>query len=405
MFAFLSSCSVRRQYGRAALAVGMGLGFAAPGAAQTPKDYTSCDFNSLLATLRAYEDTLAAEQGVTVVRQDYRVEVTDVGIADKTYWIYRCQALLDSIAALQADVAFARLDPPTMDMDSISGISATGATFHGKYTADGGSPVTHLWFRYGTSAASLTDSLPVTGTTSPFTAAATTLTGGTLYYVAVFGKNAAGTASGDTMSFTAAAPFACGNTVTYDGYSYSTASMGGECWFTKNLRTTKLNDGTAIPGEGETNANWKLYTTPAQCVYNDDPANLTTYGRLYNYYAVQSNKLCPTGWHVSSHADWDALMAAYGTYTVAGAELKSSSTDTPAWNGTNSSGFSALPGGTRHAFDGSFDQGGIGGTYWGQPASGNPNAYGIWTGISGVTYGSYAASAWTYGNSVRCVQD
>jgi uncharacterized protein (TIGR02145 family) len=399
MFAFLSSCPVRRQFGRVALAVGMGLGFAAPGAAQTPKDYTSCDFNSLIATLRAYEDTLAAEQGVTVVRQDYRVEVTDVGIADKTYWIFRCQALLDSIAALQADVAFARLDPPTMDTDSISGISATGATFHGKYTSDGGSPVTHLWFRYGTSAAALTDSLPVTGTTSPFTAAATTLTGGTLYYVAVFGKNAAGTASGDTMSFTAATPFTCGNTVTYDSYAYSTATIAGECWFTENLQTTKLNDGTAIVGEGVSNAVWAAYTTPAQCIYDNNVANIG-YGRLYNYLAVQTNKLCPSGWHVSAQADWEALLAAYNP--TAGTELKASS----GWNGTNSSGFSALPSGTRHDFDGSFANLTSGASFWAVPTTGsNARAYDLWTGSATVNVGNYISSAFQYGNAVRCVQD
>jgi len=371
--------------------------------AQTPKQYDECDYTALLATLRAYEDTLAAEQSVAVVRQDYRVEVTDLGIADKTYWIFKCNALLDSIAALQADVAFARLDPPTMDTDSISAISATGATFHGKYTSDGGSPVTHLWFRYGLTANNLVDSLPVTGTTSPFTAAATGLTGGMLYYVAVFGKNAAGTASGDTLSFTAAAPFSCGNTVSFDGYNYRTASIAGECWFVDNLRSTNLNDGTAIPGDGETDANWKLYSTPAQCAYNNDPANVTTYGRLYNYYAVLSGKLCPSGWHVSSRADWTALTAAYPG--AAATALKSSSGDTPAWNGTNTSGFSALPGGTRHAFDGAFGNAGTGGTYWDLPPSGNPTAYSFWSGSTWVSPGTYVSSAWTYGNSIRCVQD
>jgi uncharacterized protein (TIGR02145 family) len=370
--------------------------------AQTQKQYDACDYTALLATLRAYEDTLAAERSVAVVRQDYRVEVTDLGIADKTYWIFRCNALLDSIAALQADVAFSRLAPPTMDTDSISSITATGATFHGKYTSDGGSPVTHLWFRYGLTAGNLVDSVAVTGTTSPFTKAVTTLTGGSVYYVAVFGKNAAGTASGDTMSFTAAAPFACGNTVTFDGYSYRTATVAGECWFVDNLRTTVLNDGTPIPGAGESNVTWKAYTTPAQCVYNDDPSNLTTYGRLYNYFAVQSGKLCPSGWHVSSRADWDAVQAAYpGTAATA---LKSSSSDSPAWNGTNTSGFSVLPAGTRHAFDGSFDQISSQGYFWDVPATGNPYAYGFWNG-STISLASYLSSAWSYGNSIRCVQD
>lgn len=73
-----------------------------------PKTHGACDHESLLTALRAYEDTLAAELGVPVERGDYALYVTDPGPLAKEYALYRCDALLDSMAALQAALASAR---------------------------------------------------------------------------------------------------------------------------------------------------------------------------------------------------------------------------------------------------------------------------------------------------------
>jgi uncharacterized protein (TIGR02145 family) len=175
----------------------------APVHAQTAqKSYLTCDHDSLITVLRAYEDSLALSSSTTVVRVDYAWSVTDVAVVGKLYKIYRCEALYDSLEVLMEEVAFARMTPPVVDTDSIGSISGTGATFYGKVTADGDTAVTAQWFKYGLSAGSLTDSVAVTGVVTPFSAVASGLLNGTTYYVAAFAKNVKGTSPGDTLSFT-----------------------------------------------------------------------------------------------------------------------------------------------------------------------------------------------------------
>ena len=385
--------------------------------AQAPtKSYIECNHDSLITVLRAYEDSLASASSATVVRVDYAWRVTDVAVVGKVYKIYRCEALYDSLIVLMDAVDFARATPPVVDTDSISGMRDTTAVFHAKVTSNGGEGVTAQWFRYGTSAASLVDSAGVTGTATPFTASVSTLTAGTTYYVAGFARNAKGTAPGDTLSFTTSAPpFTCGtSTVTYDGYNYATVQIGSQCWFKENLRNDDYNDATAIPGNLD-DATWTTTTSGAQTVYgegssfvsigsSDEAANLATYGRLYNWYAVNTGKLCPTGWHVPTDAEWTTLETALGGLSVAGTALKVSSSNTPAWDGNNSSGFSALPGGSRDYGNGDFDSPGSGGYWW----SSSPYGADAWnrvllSGDSNVYRDD--GSSTRLGFSVRCVRN
>jgi len=338
-----------------------------------------------------------------------------VAVVGKVYKIYRCEALYDSLIVLMDAVDFARATPPVVDTDSISGMRDTTAVFHAKVTSDGGEAVTAQWFRYGTSAASLVDSAAVTGTATPFTASVSTLTAGTTYYVAGFARNAKGTAPGDTLSFTTSAPpFTCGtSTVTYDGYNYATVQIGSQCWFKENLRNDDYNDATAIPGNLD-DATWTTTTSGAQTVYgegssfvsigsSDEAANLATYGRLYNWYAVNTGKLCPTGWHVPTDAEWTTLETALGGLSVAGTALKVSSSNTPAWDGNNSSGFSALPGGLRGNGSGYFDYQGSSGFWW----SSSPSGADAWFRylFSGYLDVGRNIGSPRDGFSVRCVRD
>ena len=133
-------------------------------------------------------------------------------------------------------------------------------------------------------------------------------------------------------------------------------------------------------------------------------ANLATYGRLYNFFAVSDSRgLCPTGYHVPSDEEWTVLENHLGGSSVAGTALKSSPSDTPAWDGDNSSGFSALPGGYRYYDGGIFLDQGYLGAWW----SSSPDGAGAWfrylySGFSNV----YRTNDYTrYGFSVRCVRD
>ncbi len=79
----------------------------------------------------------------------------------------------------------------------------------------------------------------------------------------------------------------------------------------ENLRTTKLNDNTSIPNVTD-DAEWIGISSLAYCWYNNDIANKPTYGALYNWYAVNTGKLCPSGWHVPSDDEFMTLEQTLG---------------------------------------------------------------------------------------------
>jgi uncharacterized protein (TIGR02145 family) len=141
-----------------------------------------------------------------------------------------------------------------------------------------------------------------------------------------------------------------------DGNVYKTVVIGTQTWMAENLRTTKYNDGSRIPyvsseGQWTDDPAWAAVHTPAYCYYNYDVKNGTIYGALYNWNAVNTGKLCPTGWHVPTDVEWTTLTQYLGE-DVAG-DLLREATD-KYWNNnflegtnpTNATGFTALPGGT-----------------------------------------------------------
>ena len=125
-------------------------------------------------------------------------------------------------------------------------------------------------------------------------------------------------------------------------------------------------------------SSWSSLTTGAYCWYdNDSTTNKNTYGALYNWYAVNTGKLAPAGWHVPTDADWDTLSAYLGGYNVSGGALKEAGTtywNSPNTGATNSSGFSALPGGCR-SDDDSFYLIGYYGFWWSASAGSASGAY------------------------------
>jgi Fibrobacter succinogenes major domain (Fib_succ_major). len=134
-------------------------------------------------------------------------------------------------------------------------------------------------------------------------------------------------------------------------------------WIAENLKTTKYNDGTAIPLVND-NSSWIILTSPAYCWYNNEIANKVIYGALYNSFTINTGKLCPAGWHVPSHGELANLESYLGVDVAAG-ELKDSTLwQSPNTGGTNGTGFTALPGGFRSNDDGSFYNIGYYGYWW-----------------------------------------
>jgi uncharacterized protein (TIGR02145 family) len=193
--------------------------------------------------------------------------------------------------------------------------------------------------------------------------------------------------------------------VNFDGHTYEVVEIGSQCWFAENLRTTVYANGDSIPGD-LSNSDWTSATSGAQTIYLNNSTNLEAYGRLYNWYAVDDNRgLCPSGWHVPTNwPDWSTLIDYFGGSELAGTALKSSPADNPSWDGTNISGFSAPPGGSRGA-GGYFSGVGTSGDYWSASAGGDPT----YSWGRGFDSDEAVVTSWyiprNYGMAVRCVSD
>jgi uncharacterized protein (TIGR02145 family) len=290
---------------------------------------------------------------------------------------------------------------PDVVTESPTDVTATGATLNASFDFEGWRDVTETGFTWGY-AADLSDGVNVAGDTlsGPFTAELSGLTEGATIYFRAFAKDAIGNES--TGDIESACLLDC-PTVTFDGHEYQTVAIGCQCWFAENLSTTQYADGTSIQEVTDVTA-WFGLSEGARSAYDNDPSNLATYGYLYNWYAVDSAAgLCPTGWHVPSDEEWTTLTTHLGGQIVAGDALKSSATDSPSWDGSNTSGFSALSGGSRNS-NGYFQNMGLSGYFW----SSSPSFSNAWYRVlqSGDDLvGRASNTSQRYGFSVRCLRD
>lgn len=244
---------------------------------------------------------------------------------------------------------------PVLTTTAVTSVTSNTATSGGNITSDGGTDVTIrgvCWSKGNTP--TISDSKTTNGTgTGTFTSNIYGLIPNTTYYVRAYATNSAGTGYGNALSVTTSPEL----TVTdIDGNVYHTVTIGTQTWMVENLKVTKYRNGSTIPNVTDNTA-WSNLTTGACCDYNNIASNSITYGKLYNWYAVNdSNNIAPTGWHVPTDAEWTILTTYLGGETVAGGKLKEAgkthwdiSTDA-----TNESGFTALPGGYRINSNGAF---------------------------------------------------
>jgi uncharacterized protein (TIGR02145 family) len=185
-----------------------------------------------------------------------------------------------------------------------------------------------------------------------------------------------------------------------------TVAIGTQVWMTKNLDVSKFRNGDPIP-EAKTEEEWRAYNgarEPAWCYYNNDPKNGKKFGKLYNWYAVNDARgLAPAGWHIPSDDEWTILTDYFGGESVASYKMKSKSGWENNGNGTNSSGFSGLPGGYRN-IDGAFNYIGRLGYWWSSTESDADIAWDrvLLYGNGDVNRGSSLKGR---GLSVRCLRD
>jgi uncharacterized protein (TIGR02145 family) len=211
--------------------------------------------------------------------------------------------------------------------------------------------------------------------------------------------------------------YTMGNGVTdIDGNFYPSIIINGQEWMQKNLAVGKYRNGDPIP-TGLSNTAWQSTTSGSYAIYNNNAANNSTYGKLYNWHAVNDSRgLCPTGWHVPSDVEWTTLInyldpnqnpSAIGAQSsVAGGRMKSAmGWNSPNTGATNESGFTGLPGGYRN-LNGSYGTIGYNGNWWSSSASSliNVNAW-----FRRLDYDPAGVNRTNYdkrgGFSVRCVRD
>ena len=220
-----------------------------------------------------------------------------------------------------------------------------------------------------------------------------------------------------------------GTVTDIDGNTYQTVKIGDQWWMAENLRVTHYRNGEAIPKVTD-DSEWYYSTTGAYCNYDNDDNNAVTYGSLYDWFAVNDNRnIAPEGWHVPSDEEWKELEMYLGMSqseadafvsrgTNEGGKLKSTSGWNDNGNGTNESGFSAVPGGYRdHNKSSVTDINGVVTETFGDYSGMGGSAY-FWSSTEGDSYyallrvlsdnGSevirYIVSK-GFGLSVRCVRD
>jgi uncharacterized protein (TIGR02145 family) len=231
----------------------------------------------------------------------------------------------------------------TLSITSITDMSASGG---GNIYSDGGEAVTMRGICWSKSAnPTISDNHTVDGVgTGSFVSSLTELSPGTTYYVRAYATNKVGTGYGNEVSF---------STLLSDieGNIYETVIIGTQIWMAENLKTTKYNDGTNILLV-TLNSESANPPTPAYYWYDNDIVTYKNdYGALYNWYSVNTGKLCPAGWHVPFLDEFNSLITSLGGMSVAGGKLKEAGTthwESPNTGATNYTGFTALPGGFTH---------------------------------------------------------
>lgn len=239
---------------------------------------------------------------------------------------------------------------PLFTTDTITRITTFSATLQATLLADGGAPLTMKGFCWDTNENPDTSDfiMTATGESTTMILDLNDLLPNTTYHVRAFGINAAGVGYASELVFKTK-EIVYGSVTDHEGNQYKTVKIGTQNWMAENLRATTYNDGTAIPLVSDFNA-WGQQSTPAYCWYGNSAEYKSPYGALYNWYTAITGKICPSGWHIPTREEWDKLMDYLGGRSVAGGKMKESGASH--WNpqadgATNSSGFSALPGGWR----------------------------------------------------------
>ena len=306
--------------------------------------------------------------------------------------------------------------PPQVNTTSVTNVTHSSALVNGEVISEGDQNTVRGFCYSTTSNPTISNDTTVNGTgLGIYSGTLQNLTPLTTYYIRAYATNSIGTSYGTGLSLTTDSlpGVRCPGTPSVtdiDANLYYTVQIGTQCWTKSNLKVTRYRNGDTIP-TGLSNSAWQNTTSGAYSIYNNDPANDALYGKLYNHYAVSDIRgLCPTGWHVPSDGEWTILENHLGGGGVAGGALKSTAMQptpggwlSPNVGATNSSGFTAPPGGLRYIL-GDFNELTYYGYWWSSSVSSAGNAWSSNMGYDYSDFGRYNNGR-THGFSVRCVRD
>ncbi len=210
-----------------------------------------------------------------------------------------------------------------------------------------------------------------------------------------------------------------------DGNEYNIVKIGTQWWMAENLRVTHYADGTEIPWVPDP-GQWALLNETGEgwCYYDNNPDNKEAYGLLYSWAAAMNGAtlpgvqgMCPNGWHLPSDDNWKTLEMHLGLTSAEadntglrglneGGKLKEEGTthwEMPNTAATNSTGFTALPGGYRNE-SGDFSYLFVNAEFW---SSSQNDTYNAWGRLLDVDTGGITRSIIdkNVGFSVRCIKN
>jgi uncharacterized protein (TIGR02145 family) len=305
---------------------------------------------------------------------------------------------------------------PRITTTDVTIISYTSVTTGGIVTYDGGASIISRGVCWGTSEnPTTTDNKTSDGTgTGTFTSSLDDLSGDNTYYAKAYATNIIGTAYGKEITINLLNINQELEVKDIEGNTYHSVKIGAQVWMGENLKTTMYNDGKSIPLVSD-GLIWESLTTPAYCNYdNNSISNKAKYGSLYNWYTVNTGKLCPKNWHVPTDSEWKLMeiylmMDLYEVENIGwrGTDQGDALKSDIGWhlpdNGTNKSGFSALPGGYINDY-GEFGFLEINGNWWSSTELYEENAYYRRLYFNEGKVGRYNTYK-TSGFSVRCIKN
>jgi len=293
-------------------------------------------------------------------------EVLVEGLAPSTDYTARAFAISLLEITYSASVSFTTPQPPTVVTQGVALVESRMAVVTGAVTDEGSGAVVQQGVCYGQSEKPTTADTCVQAASleASFEVELDGLLPGTVYFVRAFAQHSEATGYGNQLVFSTLPEQ--GAVTDIDGKVYSTVIIGEQEWMAENLNAGRYAGGGTIP-EVTGAIGWTQLDTPAWSWYGNESANGETYGKLYNGFAVAGEgNLCPDGWSVPTESDWqvlERLQAIFedelgntglrGVSQASGGRLKATGTSlwsSPNSGASNTSGWSALPGGFPGVF-------------------------------------------------------